>query len=171
MADADRDKLGSVIDRFYEAAVQPELWRTVLHEASLALGAEGCRLTKYQDSRNSGGFWSQGVDELAHRLIHEGWAGASKARPSTTGRGLSRAPQVVTRKRSSTGARPLAGAAPNRVPPSASLLSLRLSSDIFSHAVQARISFFGTSEATWSTGWQASPERLATLERLHRRAP
>lgn len=74
MADADRDKLGSVIDRFYEAAVQPELWRTVLHEASLALGAEGCRLTKYQDSRNSGGFWSQGVDELAHRLIHEGWA-------------------------------------------------------------------------------------------------
>lgn len=74
MADPDQDKLGNLIDRFYEAAVQPELWRTALHEASLAFGAEGCRLTIYRGSANIGGFWSEGVDELAHTLIRGGWA-------------------------------------------------------------------------------------------------
>ncbi len=37
-------KLGIMIDRFYEAAVQPELWRPVLHEFSEAIGAEGALL-------------------------------------------------------------------------------------------------------------------------------
>jgi len=39
MAGLREEMLGGVIDRFYEAAARPELWRSVLHECALALGA------------------------------------------------------------------------------------------------------------------------------------
>ena len=74
MADLQEDKLPKLIDRFYEAAIRPELWRPVLHELSLALGAEGCRLSTYRGGANFAAFWSEGVDELTHTFIQEGWA-------------------------------------------------------------------------------------------------
>lgn len=44
MAGVREEKLGKVIDRFYEVAAQPELSRTVLRGASLAVGAQGVLL-------------------------------------------------------------------------------------------------------------------------------
>ena len=37
LRELNEEKLGAVIDRFYEAAAQPDLWQTVLHETSIAL--------------------------------------------------------------------------------------------------------------------------------------
>jgi DNA-binding CsgD family transcriptional regulator len=74
MADRQQEKLATLIDRVYQAAVQPRLWRTVLHELSLALGAEGCHPSTYRGSANFAAYWSEGVDELTHTFIRESWA-------------------------------------------------------------------------------------------------
>jgi DNA-binding CsgD family transcriptional regulator len=72
MSGFQEGKLGTVIDRFYEAAAQPELWRTVLHETSIALGATGTELFPgprapivpvYCDS----------LDEVVSAGISQGW--------------------------------------------------------------------------------------------------
>src|SRR5919199_6267580 len=94
MADLQQDKLAKLTERFYEAAVQPELWRTVLHEVSLALGAEGCRLAIYRGSANFGGFWSEGVDELTHAFIQEDWVNRNPR--SVRGLALSSRKTVLT---------------------------------------------------------------------------
>lgn len=44
MPNFDAGKLAGLIDRFYEAAARPELWRDVLGQFSDALGAAGCGL-------------------------------------------------------------------------------------------------------------------------------
>lgn len=66
------DDLLRVTGRFYEAAAQPELWRTVLHETSELLGADGAAILGFPNS-SVGAFWSEGIDELADRFLNEGW--------------------------------------------------------------------------------------------------
>lgn len=73
MAGVREEKLGAVIDRFYEAAAQPELWRTVLHEASLAVGAEGALLLEYPNATSFGGAHSEGLDGALDAMLRGGW--------------------------------------------------------------------------------------------------
>lgn len=44
MAGVQEGRLGAVIDRFYEAAVVPDLWRSVLHDAGECVGGVGAVL-------------------------------------------------------------------------------------------------------------------------------
>jgi PAS domain-containing protein len=41
----DENRVGTLIDSFYEAAARPQLWRDLLAQMAAALGAEGCTLT------------------------------------------------------------------------------------------------------------------------------
>jgi DNA-binding CsgD family transcriptional regulator len=72
-------KLGTAIDRFYEAATHPDLWRTVLHETSIALGAEGTILLSFPDP-SLGMIWSQGADELIRAFTQGQWENTRAAR-------------------------------------------------------------------------------------------
>ena len=67
----DDDRLGLVIDRFYEAATRPELWRPALHEISAICGADGALLIA--QPADLGVIWSEGMDEAAEMMIRTGW--------------------------------------------------------------------------------------------------
>ncbi len=71
-----------MIDRFYEAAAHPDLWRTVLHETSLALGAEGSVILAYPDA-GLGLIQSEGIDELLDRFVRGRWQNIRGARGVT----------------------------------------------------------------------------------------
>jgi hypothetical protein len=61
-----------VIDRFYEMATPPELWRPVLAESSFAFGAERAELFPGPNA----GFapiYSESLDEAVAAGICEGW--------------------------------------------------------------------------------------------------
>lgn len=72
MSGLQEARLGTVIDRFYEAAARPELWREVLHETSLVLGAEGAVILAYPDPK-LGLIQSEGIDELLDSFMRGGW--------------------------------------------------------------------------------------------------
>ena len=55
--------LSVVVDRFYEAAVLPDLWPRVLHETSLALGAEGAIMLAHP-SATASAVYLDGIAEL-----------------------------------------------------------------------------------------------------------
>lgn len=61
-----------IVDLFYEAALQPEHWRTALHEISQHLGAAGTALMAWPGPHTQA-LWSQGLDELAKAYFDEGW--------------------------------------------------------------------------------------------------
>ncbi len=65
-------ELENLIERFYEAAVQPDLWRTVLHGASDVFGAEGAALLAWPYGPD-GAVWSEGLDGIAETFFGEGW--------------------------------------------------------------------------------------------------
>jgi len=65
-------ELFSVVDRFYEAAVQPALWKPVLHQASVAMGPEGALLISHP--RVDTTVYSEGVGELVDAFVKEGRA-------------------------------------------------------------------------------------------------
>ena len=85
MGDFQEGKLGTVIDRFYEAATQPDLWRTVLHETSLALGSEGAILLSHPDP-SLGMIWSEGIDELVSAFSQGRWENTRAIRGLPKGR-------------------------------------------------------------------------------------
>src|ERR671933_2065047 len=72
MAGLQREKLGIIVDRFYEAAAQPGLWRAVLHETGLALGAAGATIVSYTGSHVAT-LCSEGMDEFADAFVREEW--------------------------------------------------------------------------------------------------
>ena len=61
-----------IVDLFYEAALQPEHWRTTLHEISRYLRAEGTCLMAWPGPHTQV-LWSEGLDELAKVFFEEGW--------------------------------------------------------------------------------------------------
>ncbi len=72
MAGVQESRLEAVIDRFYEAAGQPLIWRPVLQELAEALGAEGVEL--YPGPK--AGFsivQSPSLDEVTAAGLAEGW--------------------------------------------------------------------------------------------------
>lgn len=71
--------LGATVDRFYEAACNPALWPEVLHEASLAMGAEGALLISHPVA-GDGLVHSEGVGELLTEFVREGWVNVRAAR-------------------------------------------------------------------------------------------
>ena len=72
MRGLQEERLGTVIDRFYEAAARPELWRTVLHETSTVLGAEGIGLFPGPKARFAP-VSSEGIDEAVAVGVSEHW--------------------------------------------------------------------------------------------------
>lgn len=68
----DHARLGEIIDSFYEAAVRPELWRSILHQMSMIVGAEGALLLGHPIS-TVGAIWSEGVDETVDFGARNGW--------------------------------------------------------------------------------------------------
>ena len=61
-----------IVDLFYEAALQPEHWRTTLHEMSLHLRAEGTCLMAWPGPHTET-LCSEGLDELAKVYCDEAW--------------------------------------------------------------------------------------------------
>lgn len=57
-----------VAERFYEAAVVPELWRSVLHEAAEAVGAAGGLIHCYPNAA-AGMVYSEGLEEVLDRFV------------------------------------------------------------------------------------------------------
>jgi DNA-binding CsgD family transcriptional regulator len=61
-----------IADLFYEAALQPELWRSALHEISRLFRAEGTSLMAWPGPQPQS-LWSEGLDGLAKVYFDEGW--------------------------------------------------------------------------------------------------
>lgn len=61
-----------MIDRFYEAAARPELWRETLHDLAVALGGEGIAIVTTAGAPEA--VCSPGLDALVVDYIGEGWA-------------------------------------------------------------------------------------------------
>jgi DNA-binding CsgD family transcriptional regulator len=61
-----------VVELFHEAALQPEHWRTALHEIGRHLGAEGTCLMAWPGPHTQA-LWSEGLDALAKVFFDEGW--------------------------------------------------------------------------------------------------
>ena len=72
MSGLQEQKLGSVVERFYEAAAQPDLWRAALDETAVALGAEGCLLLAGPKAPLAS-VWSESLDEGVQFGAREGW--------------------------------------------------------------------------------------------------
>ena len=65
--------LASVIDRFYEAAVETALWREVLHEFSMAVGAEGSLLFFHGNKSRRLFSCSEGLDSSMPSYFSGNW--------------------------------------------------------------------------------------------------
>lgn len=85
MSAVDEGSLNVVVDRFYEAAVCPELWQSVLHETSLALGAEGATIL-CQPNDAMPAVYSAGIAELIDAFVREGWENIRASRGIGKGR-------------------------------------------------------------------------------------
>lgn len=72
MAGMREERLGAAVDRLYEAAAKPELWRGVLHEVSVAFGAEGASLLAVRVPGVELAA-SESLDELAAAFVKGGW--------------------------------------------------------------------------------------------------
>ncbi len=66
------ERIELVIDRIYEAATEPTLWREVLNEAAEALGAAGAVLFSFPQTPTLGAHWSPGIDDLVDWIFRDG---------------------------------------------------------------------------------------------------
>jgi DNA-binding CsgD family transcriptional regulator len=69
----DDEELNVVVDRMYEAAVRPELWRPVLHELAMAANARGAQMLYHRPEAAALHTVSEGLDEVAEAFFREGW--------------------------------------------------------------------------------------------------
>ena len=72
VADIRENLLGNIIDRFYEAAGQPELWSAVLEEMLPVMGAEGALIMPGPKAA-SPPVWTSSLNEMRQFGINEGW--------------------------------------------------------------------------------------------------
>lgn len=63
----------SVVDRLYEAAARPELWRDILHEVAQAVGAEGITLIYSQAAQNPLVVHSEAMDRFMSDFVADTW--------------------------------------------------------------------------------------------------
>ncbi len=69
----DSIRLEAVVERFYEAAARPDLWRPVLHELALAADAQGAQMLYHRPAGAALHTVSQGLDEVSDAFFREGW--------------------------------------------------------------------------------------------------
>ena len=69
----DPDSFHQVIDRFYEAAVRPELWRPVLGELADATGAFGAQMLHHRPEGAVLHAASERLDPVLTQFFVEGW--------------------------------------------------------------------------------------------------
>ena len=69
----DEHSLNQVVDRIYEAAARPELWRPVLHELAIAAGGQGAQLLYHRPEGAALHTASEGLDEVLEAFFREGW--------------------------------------------------------------------------------------------------
>lgn len=66
------EDFAQIVDLFYEAALQPEHWRSALHEISQHFRAEGTSLMAWPGLQPQA-LWSEGLDAIAKVYFDEGW--------------------------------------------------------------------------------------------------
>jgi DNA-binding CsgD family transcriptional regulator len=69
----DEEKLNGVVDRMYEAAARPELWRPVLHELAVVAKARGAQMLYHRPEAAALHTASEGLDEVLEAFFREGW--------------------------------------------------------------------------------------------------
>lgn len=69
----DEQKLSLVVDRMYEAAARPELWRPVLHELAMVAGGQGAQLLYHRPEGAALHTASEGLDHVLDAFFREGW--------------------------------------------------------------------------------------------------
>lgn len=62
-----------LIDRIYEAAIVPDLWKPVLEQVAHFVDAAGAGLFLLSGKNNSSAIWSDAVDELCTGWLAGGW--------------------------------------------------------------------------------------------------
>lgn len=70
---SDSAQMEKVVDRLYEAAARPELWRPVLHELALATGSQGAQMLYHRPSGAALHTSSEGLDDVVAAFFREGW--------------------------------------------------------------------------------------------------
>ena len=73
MKDFRPDRLARSVELFYEAAAQPALWRTALHEFSQAAGAEGAILHANPLGKSPVHVHSEALDASFPKFLQDGW--------------------------------------------------------------------------------------------------
>ena len=69
----DEAALTRVVDRAYEAAARPQLWRPVLHELAQAADALGAQMLYHRPQGAALHTASEGLDEVLEAFFREGW--------------------------------------------------------------------------------------------------
>ena len=69
----DEEKLNVIVERIYEAAARPGLWRQALHELALASNALGAQLLHHRPEGAALHTNSEGLDEVVEAFFREGW--------------------------------------------------------------------------------------------------
>ncbi|WP_407524703.1 helix-turn-helix transcriptional regulator [Methylobacterium oryzisoli] len=77
MAGVRDERLGAVIDRFYEAATRPDLWQAVLEEYAAALGADGAVLLPAPAAPLAPAN-SPDLEEVVDVGLRDGWLGQNQ---------------------------------------------------------------------------------------------
>jgi DNA-binding CsgD family transcriptional regulator len=66
-------ELNLVVDRVYEAAARPELWRPVLHELAQAVDGLGAQMLYHRPQGAALHTASEGLDHVLEAFFREGW--------------------------------------------------------------------------------------------------
>jgi DNA-binding CsgD family transcriptional regulator len=73
MSGVQADALPKVIDQVYEAALRPELWRSLLSKVTDALGSDNAGIFTFPDPMARCSVWSEGNDEVVDWFVRDGW--------------------------------------------------------------------------------------------------
>ena len=92
MTSFQEEVAASAVGRFYEAAARPDLWRTVLHETSLAFGAEGAFLFAPKTAAINA-VSSEGIEEIVEMWTRGRWY--ERDRNPRIERSLARTPWAI----------------------------------------------------------------------------
>jgi DNA-binding CsgD family transcriptional regulator len=71
----------SLADRIYEAAIVPELWKSVLDEISLRADAAGTALLLISNGGNVSSVWSDSIHDLCTGWVSGGWQAKTQRAP------------------------------------------------------------------------------------------
>jgi DNA-binding CsgD family transcriptional regulator len=70
-----------LVDRIYEAAIVPDLWKGVLDQIAYRVDAAGTILFLVSEKASSSGLWSDAVDAVCRSWIEGGWQAKTQRAP------------------------------------------------------------------------------------------